>query len=136
MTLFPYRTQATAIGGRHSAVASVDGSLKAQLSERGSAGGAGTNAEQLFASAFAASFLGALKHAAADAGQTLAPDANVTVTVSLDSDMEAPLLSARVSVDLPDLDHAAALALARKAHKVCPYVHILPGHFDVQVSVL
>jgi Ohr subfamily peroxiredoxin len=139
MSLFTYRTQATAVGGRQSAVASADGSLRAQLSaprERGGAGGPGTNAEQLFASAFAASFLEALKAAAADAGVTLARDANVTVTVGVDDEGETPALTAHLSLDLPGLDRVATLALARKAHQACPYVRMLPGHFDIQVSVL
>jgi Ohr subfamily peroxiredoxin len=138
MKPFAYRTQATAVGGRVSAVASVDGALKAQLSaprEKGGKGGTGTNAEQLFAAAYAASFLEALKSAAAEAGETLACDANVTVTVTLEGDAEIPSLSAVVAVDLPGQDRAAAVALARKAHAVCPYSHALPGHLDAQVVV-
>lgn len=132
MSPFAYRTQATAVGGRHSAVASVDGSLKAQLSPPG---GPGTNAEQLFAAAYAASFLEALKVAAADAGHTLANDANVTVTVTLEAESEIPSLSAVVAVDLPGQDRPAAIALARTAHAACPYSHALPGHLDARVVV-
>lgn len=135
MTSSAYRAQATAVGGRISAVATVDGSLKAQLSAP-HAGGRGTNAEQLLASALAASFLEGLKGAAAEAAETLAPDANVTVTVCLDWESEIPMLGAHLDVDLPGVDHAAALALVAKARKSCPYAHLLPGHFDVQVSVL
>lgn len=138
MTPFAYRTQATAIGGRVSAVATVDGALKAQLSaprEKGGRSGQGTNAEQLFAAAYAASFLEALKAAAAEAGKTLACDANVTVTVTLDGEAEIPSLTAVVAVDLPGQDHASAVALARKARATCPYSHALPGHLDTQVVV-
>jgi Ohr subfamily peroxiredoxin len=134
-----YRTQATAVGGRVSAVATADGSLKAQLSaprERGGAGGPGTNAEQLLASALAASFLEGLKTAAAEVGLTLTSDANVTVTVCVEFHLETPVVSATVDVDLPNVDRDTAFALIRRARKACPYAHLLPGHFDVQVSVL
>ena len=134
----PYRTQATAVGGRHGAVTSSDGALRAWLSKPaalGGAGGPGTNPEQLFAGAYAADFLEALKVAAADAGETLARDANVTVSVTLESALEVPILSVAVAVDLPGQDHAAAVALARRAHALCPYARVLRGHLEVQVSV-
>jgi len=137
MTSFAYRTQATAIGGRHGAVASVDGALKAQLSaprELGGSGGPGTNPEQLFAAAYAASFLEALKGVAAADGETLAPDANVTVTVAFESAGEIPCLSATVAVDLPGRDQASALALARRAQDACAYSRALRGHLDVKVT--
>jgi Ohr subfamily peroxiredoxin len=133
-----YSTEATAIGGRHGAVASADGALKAQLSvprAMGGAGGSGTNPEQLFAAAYAACFLEALKTVAAEAGETVAPDANVTVSVTLESALECPILGVAVAVDLPGQDHAAAVALARRAHDVCAYSRVLRGHLDVHVSV-
>jgi Ohr subfamily peroxiredoxin len=133
---FSHRTQATAIGGRNSAVASVDGSLKAQLREQDGANGAGTTPEQLLASALAAAFLRDLKVAAAAVGQVLASDANVTVTVCLDDETEVPTFIAHVDVDLPGLDRRAVLALVDKARKACPYARLLPGHFIAQVSVL
>jgi len=136
MSPLAYRTQATAIGGRHSAVASVDGSVKAQLREQDGPDGSGTTAEQLLASAMAASFLQGLKAAAAAAGHVLASDANVTVTVCLDGELEVPIFSAHLDVDLPGLDRKAAVALVDKARKACPYAHLLPGHFVAQVSVL
>jgi len=133
-----YRTEATAIGGRHGAVASIDGALKALLSKPatlGGKGGPGTNPEQLFAAAYAAGFLEALKRVAAQAGETLASDANVTVSVSLEAAFEVPFLGVAVSVDLPGQDHAAAMSLARRAHEICPYSRALRGHLDVSVSV-
>jgi osmotically inducible protein OsmC len=133
-----YRTEATAIGGRHGAVASADGALKARLSKPralGGKGGPGTNPEQLFAGAYAADFLEALKVAAADAGETLADDANVTVSVTLESALEVPILSVTVAVDLPGQDHDTAVALACRARASCPYSRVLGGHLEVQVSV-
>ncbi len=136
MSPLAYRTQATAIGGRNSAVASVDGSLRVQLREPGRAGRAGTTAEQLLASAMAAAFLQRLKVAAATADRILAPDANVTVTVRLDGETDGPIFSAHVDVDLPGLDRDAALTLVDEARKACPYARLLAGRFVAQVSVL
>jgi Ohr subfamily peroxiredoxin len=62
-----YRTSATANGGRDGRIRTEDGKLDLQLStpkELGGPGGEGTNPEQLFASGYAACFLGALKFAA------------------------------------------------------------------------
>ena len=133
-----YRTEATAIGGRHGAVASADGALKALLSKPaalGGRGGSGTNPEQLFAGAYAAGFLEMLKRVAAEAGETVTEDANVTVTVTLEEALEVPLLCVAVAVDLPGHDHATAMVLARRAHELCPYSRVLRGHLDVQVAV-
>ena len=133
-----YSTAATAIGGRHGAVASADGAFRAQLAmptALGGVGGPGTNPEQLFASAYAACFLEALKRVAAKQGVTLACDTNVTVKVALDGGLETPILCVSVAADLPGQDHAAALDLARRADAVCPYSRVLRGHVDVKVSV-
>jgi Ohr subfamily peroxiredoxin len=138
MFLRAHRNQATAVGGQRSAVATVDGALKAKLAsprEQG-AGAPATNAEQLMASALAAAFLEALKVTAAEADQTLACDANVTVTVCVDADAEIPFISAHVDVDLPGVDRPTVLAFIASARRRCPYAHLLPGHFDIQVSVL
>jgi len=62
-----YRTSATANGGRDGRTRTEDGKLNLELStpkELGGLGGEGTNPEQLFASGYAACFLGALKFSA------------------------------------------------------------------------
>ena len=62
-----YTTHATATGGRDGRSRTADGSLDVKLSmpkELGGAGGEGNNPEQLFATAYAACFLGALKFVA------------------------------------------------------------------------
>lgn len=62
-----YRTSATANGGRDGCTRTEDGKLDLQLStptQLGGPGGEGTDPEQLFASGYAACFLGALNFAA------------------------------------------------------------------------
>jgi osmotically inducible protein OsmC len=65
-----YRTTATATGGRDGEAATKDGSFKVKLStpkELGGGGGPGNNPEQLFASGYAACFIGAMKFVASKA---------------------------------------------------------------------
>ena len=58
-----YTTRATVVGGREGHARSEDGLLDVQLSMPKSLGGkeTGTNPEQLFASGYAACFIGAMK---------------------------------------------------------------------------
>ena len=80
-----YRTEATASGGRTGTVASADGAFRAVLvtpKELGGAGGAGTNPEQLFASGYAACFLGALKFVAGQRKVRVAEESSVTAASS------------------------------------------------------
>ncbi|CAN5138466.1 organic hydroperoxide resistance protein OhrR [soil metagenome] len=132
--------QATATGGRSGWVVSVDGALKVKLAKATSLDGAGgTNAspEHLFAAAYAVGFLDALGTAAAEAGQTLTEDANVTVTVGIgrpDSD-DGLALDVSLSLDLPNLDHETPQALARRAHALCPYSRALRERLEPRTSI-
>jgi len=133
-----YQTQATAVGGRQGAVASSDGALRLKLGKPAALGGpgaGGTNPEQLFAAGYAACFLETLKFVAAEAGETLGEDANVTATVGLDGAPGAMTLTAALAVDLPSLDHDAAAALVRRAHAMCPYSLAVAGNLAVRVSI-
>ena len=135
-----YSTQATAIGGRSGWVASVDGALKVKLARPkslGGSGGAGSNPEHLFAAAYAASFLDALRQAAAETGAAITDDANVTVTVGVGRREGEDGLSLDVSLalDLPDLDHETVQALARRAHALCPYSRALRERLEPRVSI-
>lgn len=135
-----HSTQATAVGGRSGWVASIDGALKVKLAKATSLGGAGgTNAspEHLFAAAYAASFLDALRTAAAETGRALIEDANITVTVEIgrpDGD-DGLALDVALSLDLPDLDQEVAQALARRAHALCPYSRALRERLETRTSV-
>ena len=135
-----YSTQATAIGGRSGRVASIDGALKVKLAKPrslGGAGGAGSSPEHLFAAAYAASFLDALRQAAAETGAAITDDANVTVTVGVGRREGEDGLSLDVSLalDLPDLDHETVQALARRAHALCPYSRALRERLEPRVSI-
>lgn len=135
-----YQVEATSIGGRSGSAASSDGHLRVKLTAPatlGGSGGEGTNPEQLFAAGYAACFLSAIRSAAADQNTTIADDANVTVTVALDTRKDGPGLALRVAlgVDLPGVDRKAAERLVAVAQDNCPYTHATRGNVDVRVRI-
>lgn len=87
LTKILYETKARATGGRDGSAETLDGALSVKLTvpkELGGPGGPGNNPEQLFASGYAACFLGAMKVAQGrGAGARVPPDATVTATVGI-----------------------------------------------------
>lgn len=133
--------QATAVGGRAGWTASVDGALKVRLDQPkalGGRGGAGATPEHLFAAAYAVSFLEALMTAAAETGQAIAQDANVTVTVGLGrpEGEDGLALDVALSLDLPDIAPDAAQALADRAHLLCPYSRALRQTLQPRTAIV
>lgn len=136
-----YRTSARATGGRDGHAATSDGSFNVDLAtpkELGGAGGKGANPEQLFASGYAACFLGAMKFVASHGGGTAVPaDAAVTSTVGIGPRSEGGFgLEVALDVSLPGVDRAAAEALVAKAHEVCPYSNATRNNIDVKLKVV
>jgi Ohr subfamily peroxiredoxin len=135
-----YRTSAAANGGRDGRARSADGKLDLQLStpkELGGAGGEGTNPEQLFASGYAACFLGALKFAAHQLKLQVPDDASVTATVGIGMRPEGGFgLEVELAVKLPGFDPADAKRLADAAHQTCPYSNATRGNIDVRLTVI
>jgi Ohr subfamily peroxiredoxin len=136
-----YSTQATAIGGRSGWVASVDGVLKLKLAKPKSLDGterAGGNPEHLFAAAYAASFLDALRTAAREGGAEIADDANVTATVRVGQrDGEEGLaLDVALALDLPDLPPETVERLAGRAHALCPYSRLLRERQEPRTTLI
>lgn len=136
-----YSTQATAIGGRSGWVASVDGALKLKLAKPSSLGGtegAGGNPEHLFAAAYAASFLDALRTAARETGAEIKDDANVTATVRVGQrdDEEGLALDVSLALDLPDLPPETVERLARRAHSLCPYSRLLRERLEPRTTLI
>src|ERR1700754_3969371 len=135
-----YTTSATATGGRDSEAATKDGSFKVKLStpkELGGAGGSGNNPEQLFASGYAACFIGAMQFVASQGGPKVPSDASVTSTVGIGPRSEGGFgLDIALDVALPGLTRADAEALVAKAHQVCPYSNATRGNVDVRLNVV
>lgn len=121
-----YRTSATSTGGGRDSQSRVDdGSFVADLtvpSELGGPGGDGLNPEKLFATGYAACFMGALRHYAASRKIEIPSDATVQVSVGIGPREDTGFgLEVGIAVTLPGLDRAVAEDLVAGAHVVCPY---------------
>ncbi|WCL53526.1 organic hydroperoxide resistance protein [Gimibacter soli] len=134
-----YETTARATGGRDGQSGTLDGSFSVKLStpkELGGAGGEGANPEQLFASGYAACFIGAMKAVAGPAKIKVPAEATVTATVGIGPRSEGGFgLTVALEVALPGLERAVAEDLVAKAHQVCPYSNATRGNIDVQLTV-
>jgi osmotically inducible protein OsmC len=124
-----YSTDATATGGRTGTAKTGDGRLAVNLDtvkELGGGGGNGTNPEQLFAAGYAACFLGAVKHVAAQKKVKVSDETTVTATVGIGprDDGQGFALDVALSVNLPGIEHALAEELIAQADIVCPYSHL------------
>lgn len=130
-----YRAHATATGGRTGHAATDDGKLDLNLStpkELGGDGGAGTNPEQLFASGYAACFLGALKFVAGKEKVKIPEDATVKADIGIGprDDGAGFGIIASLKVKIPGMDHVKAEDLVKKAEIVCPYAHATRGNIE------
>lgn len=135
-----YSTSATATGGRDGKAATTDGSFAVTLGTPKELGGngQGNNPEQLFATGYAACFLGAMKFAASqDKDLPRVPaDASVTATVGIGPRSDKGFgLDVALEISLPGVDKAAAEALVAEADTICPYSHATRGNIDVRLSV-
>ena len=137
-----YTATATSTGGRTGTTESSDGKVKLQLStpkELGGDSGPGTNPEQLFASGYSACFIGAIK--AVGARQKIAVPANTSITaqVSIGPMAGKPgafSIDAALAITIPGMDRAAAEALVKAAHEVCPYSNATRGNINVTLTVV
>lgn len=136
-----YTTQSTAVGGREGTAATPDGRLSVKLStprELGGDSGPGTNPEQLFASGYAACFIGALKYVGAQSKIAIPADTAITATVGIGprDDGAGFGLDVALAVHIPGVDKAVAEDLVARAHVVCPYSNATRGNLDVRLSVV
>jgi len=134
-----YRTSATANGGRDGRARTDDGSFEVTLGTPKELGGngQGNNPEQLFASGYAACFLGAMKFVAAQGQHAKVPaDATVNATVGIGPRSDKGFgLAVELKVSLPGVEREAAEALVAEADTICPYSHAVRGNIEVKLSV-
>ncbi|MFI9613476.1 organic hydroperoxide resistance protein [Streptomyces sp. NPDC052023] len=117
-------------------VRSTDGLLQHSLSIPKELGGAGdaTNPEQLFAAAWAACFLGALRRAAGLRKVKLTSTA-ITAEVTLTHDDDGEFhLSAILNPRLGGVDQHTAQELADAAHQICPYSKATRDNITVSIN--
>jgi lipoyl-dependent peroxiredoxin len=136
-----YTTAATATGGRDGRSKTEDGSLDVKLAtpkELGGGGGAGNNPEQLFATGYAACFLGAMKHVASQGGTAKVPaETSVKATVGIGPRSEGGFgIDVQLDVTLPGVPREEAQALVEKAHQVCPYSNATRNNVPVRLNVV
>lgn len=135
-----YTAEATATGnGRNGLSRTDDGRVTVTLATPTEMGGTGkgTNPEQLFATGYAACYLGAMRYAAGQNKIAMPTETNVTVHVSIGprDDAKGFGLVIKLDVTLPGMNQAEADDLAAKGHVVCPYSHSINGNVDVTTNV-
>ncbi len=92
-------------------------------------------AENLFASAWSACYLGAIELAAGQRKIKLEHPA-VDTEIDLSRDGTGFFLRARLSVSLPGVDRAVAEGLALAAHEICPYSKAVHGNIEITTTVV
>lgn len=134
-----YATEVTATGGRDGRAISEDGSFSVSLSvpkSLGGPGGAGTNPEQLFATGYAACFLGAVKLVTRTKKITLPAEPTVTAKVAIGPVTVGYALAVELKVNLPNVDKAVAEEIVAEAHQRCPYSNATRGNIEVKLMVI
>ncbi len=126
--LFTGRTRTT--GGRDGATRSSDGFVDLKLPQPHPA------AEQLFAAAWSACYIGAIELAAAQKKIKLPASPAVDAEIDLNRDGDAFFLRARLNVSVPGVDREVAQALAEAAHGICPYSKAVHGNIEVTTNLV
>jgi Ohr subfamily peroxiredoxin len=126
-------SEMVADGGRDGRVETPDGSLAVELSSEERNGG--ITPEHLFAGAFAACFLGALKNHAEKAhvgveGFTLVGRAHLE-----EDDRGKYQLQIELRATMPGVSEPQAEHLMNLAHQTCPYSRATRGNITVNLSL-
>src|SRR5690606_7919021 len=136
-----YTAHATASGGGREDGHSKtdDGKVDVNLStprEMGGSGGEGTNPEQLFATGYAACFLGAMRFAAGKSRVKLPAETTVSADVGFGKrdDGEGFGLKVTLTANAPGLDAETLKDVMDAAHIVCPYSHATRGNIEVELK--
>ncbi len=136
-----YKAHAVASGGGRAGGRSAtdDGKIDVALSvpkAMGGDDGPGTNPEQLFATGYAACYLGALRLVSQQAGTPVGPDTKVHSGIGFGKNDHGEGYNISVDLKVTDhgLDQATIDALIAKAHQVCPYSNATRGNVEVDLS--
>lgn len=134
-----YKTSATATGGRDGSARTEDGTVDVKLTvpkEVGGSGAPGANPEKLFAAAYSACFLGALKAVSGKEGVTVPADATVSAEIGFGPRSEGGYgITADLTIALPGGDREAGERLIQAAHAACPYSNATRGNVDVGLTL-
>ena len=131
-----YCVQVKATAGRDIRTVSSDGILDLKVTrprELGGTNGRGTTPEQLFAAAYAASFLGIMKYVAGREGIALPADTEVEAGVGVGTIPRGFGIEVELRIYLPGLPRAEADSLVEKPHLLCPYSNAMCGNVAVRL---
>jgi osmotically inducible protein OsmC len=126
-TLFTAKTHSTS--GRDGTAKSADGFVDLKLSQPHPA------AENLFAAAWSACYMGAIELAAAQRKIKLAGSPEVDAEIDLNRAGDSYFLQARFNVTVPGVDRETAAELAETAHGICPYSKAVHGNIEVTTTI-
>jgi len=126
-TLFTAKTHSKS--GRDGYAKSADGFVDLKLSQPHPA------AENLFAAAWSACYMGAIEVAATQRKIKLAGSPEVDAEIDLNRAGDSYFLQARFSVTIPGVDRAVAEELAEAAHGICPYSKAVHGNVAVTTTI-
>ncbi|SDF53893.1 peroxiredoxin, Ohr subfamily [Bradyrhizobium brasilense] len=122
------KTHVTA--GPNGAARSRDGFLDVKLPQPHPA------AENLFAVAWSACYIGAIQLAAGQRKVKLASEPEVDAEIDLNQAGSAFFLSARLNVHVPGVEREVAQELIEAAHGICPYSKAVHGNIDVTTTLV
>ncbi|MCR6655321.1 MAG: Ohr family peroxiredoxin [Opitutus sp.] len=120
-------------GGRDGTVETADHGLSVQLSTTEQPGT--VTPEHLFAGAYAACFLGALKNAAAQSHRTIEGLTVVGRAHLEEQDDGAYRLAVELRAAIPGIRRAEAQHLMNLAHQTCPYSRATRGNIEVRLTL-
>lgn len=135
-TKIAYSVSASATGGRDGRSKTSDGKLDFKMTPPPELGGPkdgdGVNPEQLFASGYAACFMGAMKFYAGQKKIEVPANAEVKVSVGIGPREDTGFgLSVEIEVSLPGIEQAVAEDLIAGGHLVCPYSHLATNAHEI-----
>ncbi|KAG0309604.1 hypothetical protein BGZ98_000490 [Dissophora globulifera] len=133
-----YTAESTVKGARNGQLTTKTGHLDLKLDmpkEFGTAGGPGTNPEELLGGGYAACFGGALGIACSELKLKLPSDTTITSLVSIGKkqpkgfQLAVELQVANTKFDSGDFDKAVNLA-----HEICPFTHALKNNIEIKTT--
>ncbi|MBS0126099.1 organic hydroperoxide resistance protein [Thetidibacter halocola] len=135
-----YWTEAFATGGGRNGTAGLaDGKLTVTMTSPKELGGSGKghNPEELFATGYAACYLGAMRFAAnSEKLGTVPDDAKVEAHVGIGPRSDGGFgLKVRLVVTMPGVDRATAEKIAERGHFICPYSNATKGNIEVETEI-
>tara|TARA_R100000935_G_scaffold1517_1_gene4843 strand:+ start:21157 stop:21585 length:429 start_codon:yes stop_codon:yes gene_type:complete len=135
-----YEATSTAEGGRAGHVKSEEGPIDFNLSVpkgMGGDGGDGANPEQLFGSAYAACFGGAVQSVAKSKNIKIDEEnISVSATIGFCQDDDGFFLEATLDCFIPGVDKETGEKLVKAAHKACPFSKATRDNITVTLNLL